>query len=78
MILSELRDYLRTRRRVALIDMSLHFGIDADALRGMLARWIAKGQVERLPVGTVCGKSCCHCDPRTTEIYAWVQPPADD
>ena len=33
MILSELRDYMRTHRRVPLIDMANHFDIDPDALR---------------------------------------------
>ncbi len=72
MILSELRDYLQLNRRVALIDMSNHFDIAPDALRGMLDRLIAKGRVEKLPQGTACSGGCCKCDPATTEIYEWV------
>ncbi len=71
MIFSELRDYLQTHRRAALSDMARHLGTDPDALRGMLAKWIAKGRVEKLPIGTLCGGGCCQCDPATIEIYEW-------
>lgn len=71
MILSELRDYLKSHHRAALIDMSHRFDIAPDALRGMLAKWIAKGKVEKLPQGSDCGGGCCKCDPATTEVYEW-------
>lgn len=71
MILSELRDYLKTHRRAALIDLSHRFDAAPDALRGMLERLMAKGQVEKLPQGTPCGGGCCKCDSATVEIYAW-------
>lgn len=73
MILSDLRNYLQKQRRAALADMAARFDADPDALRGMLAKWIAKGRVAKLPAGTACGHSCCHCDPNTTEIYEWRQ-----
>ena len=73
MILSDLRNFLRQQRRVALKDMALHFHIDADALRGMLEKWISKGYVKRLPSGTACASGCCQCDPASTEIYEWVE-----
>ena len=37
MILAEIRQYLAQHKRVALIDLSHHFGSDPEALRGMLA-----------------------------------------
>jgi hypothetical protein len=74
MILSEIRDYLRTHRRAALSDMALRFDTDPDALRGMLDKWIAKGRVEKLPAGTPCESGCCRCDPNQTEIYQWKDP----
>lgn len=70
MILSELRDYLKSKHRAALIDMVHRFNVEPDALRGMLAKWIAKGKIEKLPQGSSCG-GCCKCDPATTEIYQW-------
>jgi len=71
-ILSDLRDYLREQRRVALADIVTHFNMDADALRGMLDKWISKGKVRKLPLTSSCGTSCCQCDAALTEIYEWV------
>ncbi len=73
MILSELKNYLRHRKRVSLNDLAVHFDIDADALRGMLGKWISKGKVKRLPVDSSCGSSCCKCDPAMIELYEWVE-----
>jgi hypothetical protein len=72
-ILSDLRDYLKQHQRVALSDLMLHFHIEADALRGMLEKWIRKGKVKKIsPDSTVCGTSCCKCDPALTELYEWL------
>jgi Mn-dependent DtxR family transcriptional regulator len=73
MILSDLRNYLRQQRRAALKDMETHFNIDADAIRGMLGKWIAKGYVKKLPSGTSCASGCCKCDPALTELYEWIE-----
>lgn len=73
MILSELRDYLKQQRRLSLLEMANHFDTEADALRGMLTKWIRKGKVKRIETGSVCGTSCCQCDPAMTELYEWVE-----
>lgn len=74
MILSELRDYLKGRQHVSLRDLSRHFNIDPDALRGMLQIWIAKGRVRKVASGSrrACATSCCQCDPSVIEFYEWV------
>jgi hypothetical protein len=73
MILSDLRNYLQERQRITLNDLVVHFQIDADALRGMLSKWIQKGKVRLISGGGAsCGTSCCKCDPLLTEIYEWV------
>lgn len=72
MILSDLRNYLQQQRRVALIDLVNHFGADADALRGMLDKWVSKGKVRKTPLESSCGTSCCKCDPALTELYEWI------
>ncbi|MGZ8903036.1 MAG: FeoC-like transcriptional regulator, partial [Methylobacter sp.] len=46
--------------------------MDADALRGMLGKWISKGNVRKLSAGASCGTSCCKCDPALTELYEWI------
>lgn len=73
MILSDLRNFVQEKRRVTLNDLVLHFQVDANALRGMLNKWISKGKVKLSPAGTNCGTSCCKCDPLLTEIYEWVE-----
>jgi putative ferrous iron transport protein C len=73
MILSDLRSYLKGQKRVALKDMETRFNIDADALRGMLAKWISKGYVKKLPSGAVCSTGCCKCDPALSELYEWIE-----
>jgi putative ferrous iron transport protein C len=73
MILSDLRSYLQDKQRATLNDLVIHFHIDANALRGMLGKWISKGKVRQLPLsGAACGTGCCKCDPLLTEIYEWV------
>lgn len=72
MILSELRDYLKQQHRLSLLDMANHFDMDANALRGMLRKWISKGKVRQLDLGSACS-GCCKCDPAMTELYEWVE-----
>lgn len=73
MILSELTAYLAERKRAALIDISLHFDSDPEALRLMLSLLERKGRVRKLPTGTTCGGGCSKCDPASVEIYEWVE-----
>jgi hypothetical protein len=70
-ILSELKDYIQQRGQVSLQDIALHFDADADALRGMLERWIRKGLVSRRSATASCGSSCSQCDPAAVELYVW-------
>lgn len=72
MILSELRHYLQANRRVLLVDLSNHFDMDPDALRGMLQKWLSKGKVRKLPGDAGCANGCCKCDPAALELYEWV------
>lgn len=73
MILSDLRTFMRSHRRVVLADLVNHFDMDADALRGMLSKWISKGKVKKLSPEPACGTQCCKCDPSLTEIYEWLE-----
>jgi len=73
MILSELRDYLKQQHRLTLAEMANHFDVDADALRGMLNKWISKGKVAKIDMGGACGTTCSKCDPALTEIYEWLE-----
>ncbi|MGH8550531.1 MAG: FeoC-like transcriptional regulator [Methylococcales bacterium] len=73
MVLSELRNYLQENRRVLLADLANRFNMDADALRGMLQKWVTKGKVRKLSGDTDCSKGCCKCDPATLELYEWLE-----
>jgi len=72
MILSDLRSYIKDKQRVTLNDLVLHFHVDANALQGMLAKWVSKGKVRKSPAPSNCGTGCCKCDPLLTEIYEWI------
>ncbi len=73
MILSELRNYVKERKSVALRDLMLHFDTDAEALRGMLQVLISKGYVIKASAKEACGTSCCKCDSTLTEIYEYAK-----
>jgi putative ferrous iron transport protein C len=71
MILSDLRDYLSTRRQATLQDMAHRFDSDPETIRAMLSRFEQKGQIRPLSSNITCG-TCTKCDPTVVEIYEWV------
>jgi predicted ArsR family transcriptional regulator len=70
MILQQLQTYLRTHSQASLEELTHHFQIDADALRGMLNPLIRKGRVHKV-AGKQCGK-CHSCAPESLELYEWL------
>ena len=72
MVLTELKSYLMENRRATLIDLSHHFDVTPDAMKGMLEHWIRKGKVRHLE-GSRCTKGCCQTDPAHLEIYEWIE-----
>lgn len=72
MDLIQLKRYLRERKVVPLQDMAHHFRTDVETVRPLLAVWIEKGKVRRLPGSVNACKGCCQCDPATIETYAWI------
>ena len=56
-----------------MVDLVNHFHMDADAIRGMLGKWITKGKIKQMAPNGSCGTSCCKCDPSLTEFYEWVE-----
>lgn len=71
MILSDLKSYLTEHHRTPISELARHFNADPDAIRGMLAHFIRKGQVRRLDEGGSCS-SCQKCDTATLETYEWT------
>jgi len=72
MILTEIRDYLRTHNQASLRDIALQFSMEQNALRPILEQWIVKGKIIKLPQGTACGGGCNSCEPETIEIFRWI------
>jgi len=73
MILSDLKSYLAEHHRSPIGELVRHFNADPDAIRGMLAHFIRKGQVRRLDEGRSCS-GCQKCDAAALEIYEWTAP----
>lgn len=71
MILTELQHYLKAQGRVSLAQIAIHFGIEADALRGMLQQLVQKDRVRKLPILERC-HGCDTCSPEALEFYEWV------
>jgi putative ferrous iron transport protein C len=78
MILSDLKDYLETRRQATLADLALHLRAEPAAVRAMLSVWERKGRVRRLPAPAGCGQTCTGCNPAAVELYLWVEPVEPD
>lgn len=72
MILSDIKEYFSNHGMASLTDLSVHFGVEPDAMRGMLDRWIRKGKLSKLPQGASCPKCCEACNSDTLEIYEWL------
>ena len=72
MILIEIKNFFSRQRMASLSDLSIHFGVEPDALRGILDQWIRKGKLRKLPHGKSCKKCCEACNSDHTEIYEWI------
>jgi len=73
MDLIAIKKYLRERKIVPLQDLALHFRVDVDTIRPLLAVWIAKGKVHQQLGDVSACKGCCQCHPATIETYQWLE-----
>lgn len=71
MILSDIRDYLQQRNQASLSDIALHVGADEQAVQGMLAVLVRRGEVRENLSSGACQSSCQQCDGATNLIYTW-------
>lgn len=71
MILTDIRDYVRDRKRVPIIDLTTRFNVDAEALRGMLDHLERSRRVRRSD-GACPGKDCASCGGSCFEMVEWV------
>ena len=74
MILADLRDYLAEHKRASIGDMANRFGVEPDALRGMLEHWTRKGRVRRVEAPASPCAPCGKCGSGgTQDVYVWVE-----
>ena len=73
MILSDIRKYFAGQPTASLAGLSLHFGVEPDAMRGMLEQWMRKGKLRKLPEGASCSSCCAACNLDHLEIYEWIR-----
>lgn len=71
---SDVKRYLVARKVAPLHDIALHFGMEPDAVRGLLGHWIRKGRVRlHQDEGCSSGGCCGDCAAVTKEVYEWLQ-----
>jgi len=78
-MLLEIRKLLQDRGRVSLMDLSLHFGRDTEAMRGMVAHWVGKGVVRQIDPEACACAGCGKCAAALgAEVYEWIGPAPKD
>lgn len=71
-MLLEIKDYLITRKKVSLHELTQYFQVAPEVILPMLEIWIAKGKVKRTTKEPHCGVKCVQCHPSTVEWFEWV------
>jgi len=72
MILSEIKRYFLRQHVVSLSDLSVHFRVEPEAMRGILEHWIRKGKLRKLPQNTPCPNCSEACKSEKLELYKWL------
>ncbi len=71
MILSDLKNYVKTRRQVSLKDAALHFEVEPNVIEGMLEFWISKGRISKQSNESACGGGCSCSYKEDEALYVW-------
>lgn len=71
MILQEVKEYVKQRKQVNLLDVAVHFDIEPEAVKGMLDFWVKKGKIKHVSNATACGGSCSCGQQDELEVYVW-------
>lgn len=72
MLLSDIKNYLKTQGQQSLLQLSRQFSIQTDIIEDMLNLLIRKGQVRMCMKTPRCGKQCGKCPVMVTQIYECV------
>ncbi len=71
MNLVELKEYIRDKKRVSLLDVSTHFHSEPQVVSGMLDIWLQKNKIISYTTKSAKCGGCCCCDPASNQIYEW-------
>lgn len=71
MILSDIRNYVKSRGQVTLNDIAIHFDSESSAMEGMLQRWVDKGIIEKKRLTSSCGEGCQQCGVSDSLMFVW-------
>ena len=71
MILGDLKNLVKSRREISLVEAALHFDMDPDAMRGLLEFWVRKGRISRRSQKSDCAAGCACIYRPEQETYVW-------
>ncbi|MEL6385400.1 MAG: FeoC-like transcriptional regulator [Cyanobacteria bacterium J06626_18] len=70
-MLRDLQTYIESHETVSMLDLSLRFHTDSQALQPMLNKLVRKGRIRQLPIPETCtGCTCCNFE--SLECYEWI------
>jgi len=68
-MLIDIKRYIKSQKRVSLLELSIKFDINSDVLHYMLKRLLNKGCIHKLDTGC---NGCTSCSTSEVEIYTWA------
>ncbi len=72
MILTDLKNYIKTRQQVSLKDIALHFDVEPETAKGMLDFLVKKGRISLRSNPLSCASGCSSCsEAENSDIYIW-------
>ncbi len=71
MILTELKNYIKTRQQVSLNDIALHFDVEPETAKGMLDFLVKKGRISLRSNPLSCAAGCSCSAAENSDIYEW-------
>ena len=77
MSLLEIKQYMMQVKMATLGSLCGFFKVDADTMRCLLSHWIQKGKIRSCTKTPACGTKCAKCPSAVTELYEWIDFPAN-
>ncbi|WP_036261726.1 FeoC-like transcriptional regulator [Methylocapsa aurea] len=74
-MLTEIKEYLATHKRVFIREVAMHFDIPPEVARAALDHWVRKGKVSRLDIAGQCQAGCGGPCSERRDVYQWIDRP---